>query len=127
MRWITLSSMVALFLVVCFSPFKAAASSQYVQISEPFVNVYEYLDPKSTVIKMVKKGDQLELSYAGTSWYNVKIGVKSGWVERKAGRLIDRPGIFSPIMSVVLIVIVLAGTIFGVSYYIKKQKPVETE
>jgi hypothetical protein len=76
---------------------------------------------------MVKKGDQLELIYAGTSWYNVKIGVKSGWVERKAGRLIDRPGIFSPIMSVVLIVIVLAGTIFGVSYYIKKQKPVETE
>jgi hypothetical protein len=125
MRWITFSSMVVMFMVVCFSPFKAAAVGQYVQINEPFVNVYEYLDPKSTVLKMAKKGDRLELIYAGTSWYNVKIGVKSGWVEKRAGAIIDQPSIFSPIISIVLIVIVLAGTIFGVSYYIKKQKPVE--
>ena len=124
MRWITVSSMVAMFLVVCFSPFKATAS-QYVQITEPFVNVYEYLDPKSTVLKMAKKGDRLELIYAGTSWYNVKIGVKTGWVERKAGDVIEGPSIFSPILSIVLIVIALVGTIFGVTYYIKKQKPVE--
>jgi hypothetical protein len=125
MRWITISSVVAMFLVVCFSPFKASAASQYVQITEPFVNVYEYLDPKSTVLKMVKKGDRLELIYAGTSWFNVKVGAKSGWVERKAGQIMDSPNIFSPIMSIILIVLVLAGAIFGVSLYIKKQKTVE--
>lgn len=121
MRCITLSGMVAMLLVVCFSPFKAGAS-QYVQISEPFVNVYEYLDPKSSVVKMVKKGDRLELIYAGTSWYNVKVGSKGGWVERKAGSIIDQPDMVGPIVSIVLIILAVAGVAYGVFYYIQKQK-----
>jgi hypothetical protein len=125
MRCITVSSMVAMFLVVCFTPFKAPAASQYVQISDPFVNVYQYLDPKSTVLKMAKKGDRLELIYPGTSWYNVKVGNESGWVERKAGSIIDQPSILSPILSILLIIVVLAGTIYGVAYSIKKQKTVD--
>ena len=125
MRWITVSSIVALFMIVCFSPSRSQAAGEFVQITEPFVNIYQFLDPKSKVIKMAKKGDRLELVYAGTSWYNVKIGNETGWVERKAGDVIDRPSLFSPILSIALIVIALIGTIFGVTYYIKKQKPVE--
>jgi hypothetical protein len=125
MRWITVSSMVAMFLVMCFSPSPSQAAGEYVQITEPFVNIYQFLDPKSKVVKMAKKGDRLELIYAGTSWYNVKIGNETGWVERKAGTLQEKPDIVSPIMSIVLIVIALAGTIYGVTYYVKKQKTVE--
>ncbi|MBN2037336.1 MAG: hypothetical protein JW768_11385 [Chitinispirillaceae bacterium] len=122
MRVITLSSMMAMVMVLCFSPQNASAAGQYVQITESFVNVYEYLDPKSKVIKMAAKGDRLELIYAGPSWYSVKVGSQNGWVERTAGKVIDRPSIFSPIISIILILIVLAGTIYGVSYYIKKQR-----
>jgi len=84
--------------------------------------VYEFLDPKSTVLSMVKKNDRLELIYAGTTWYQVKIGAKQGWVERKAGHVVDGPSLLSPIISIIMIVLVLAGTIYGVSYYLKKQK-----
>ncbi|MBN1128262.1 MAG: hypothetical protein JXA71_04715 [Chitinispirillaceae bacterium] len=125
MRWITVSSMAAMFMVFCFSPFNAPEASQYVQISEPFVNIYEYLDPKSTVIKMAKKGDRIELIYAGPSWYNVKIGTKTGWVERKAGFVTDKPSILMPVLSILLIIAVLGGTIYGVIYYIQKQKSAE--
>ena len=121
MRLVTVSGIAMMLMAVCFSPFKATAS-QYVQISEPFVNVYQFLDPKSTVIKMVKKGDRLELIFAGTSWYNVKVGSESGWVERKAGYVVERADVTTPVVSIILIVLVLAGTIYGASYYIKKNK-----
>jgi hypothetical protein len=125
MRWITMSGIMAMFMIVCFSPSRSQAAGEYVQITEPFVNIYQFLDPKSKVIKMAKKGDRLELIYAGTLWYNVKIGNETGWVERKAGNVIDQPSLVTPIVSILLIVIALGGTIFGVTYYIKKQKPVE--
>ena len=57
MRFITLSFALAMFLLISFSPTKAVAAQQYVEITEPFVNVYEFLDPKSTVLSMVKKND----------------------------------------------------------------------
>jgi uncharacterized protein YraI len=123
MRFLTAISLFAVVLVVFFSPCKAAAN-QYVQISDPFVNVYAELDPKSPVIKMAKKGDRLELNYAGASWYNVKIRDKDGWVERRAGRLVEGTDIFSYALSIVLILIALIGTIYGVSMRIKKQKTV---
>jgi hypothetical protein len=122
MRFITASFATAMFLLVCFSPVKTFAAQQYVEISEPFVNVYEFLDPKSTVLSMVKKNDRLELIYAGTTWYQVKIGTKQGWVERKAGHVVDGPSFLSPAISIVLVLIVLAGTMYGVSFYMKKQK-----
>jgi hypothetical protein len=121
MRFITASSLAAVVLLVCFSPFKAAAT-QFVQISEPFVNVYELLDPKSTVVKMVKKGDRLELIFAGTSWYQVKVRDQTGWVERKAGVIVEGADAFSYALSIALILIALIGTIYGVVVYIKKQK-----
>jgi hypothetical protein len=122
MRFFTLSFALAMFLLVSFCPTKTLAAQQYVEISEPFVNVYEFLDPKSTVLLMVKKNDRLELIYAGTTWYQVKIGSKQGWVERKAGHVVDSPSFMSPAISIILVILVLAGTMYGVSFYLKKQK-----
>lgn len=122
MRFITASFALAMFLLAGFSPVKTFAAQQYVEISEPFVNVYEFLDPKSSVLSMVKKNDRLELIYAGTTWYQVKVGTKQGWVERKAGHVVDSQTFFSPALSIFLVLIVLAGTMYGVSFYMKKQK-----
>jgi hypothetical protein len=122
MRLITASLATVMLLLVCFSPVKTFAAQQYVEITEPFINVYEFLDPKSSVLSMVKKNDRLELIYAGTTWYQVKVGAKQGWVERKAGRIVDSPTFFSPVLSIFLALIVLAGAMYGVSFYLKKQK-----
>jgi phosphate/sulfate permease len=72
---------------------------------------------------MVKKGDRLELVNAGTSWYQVKVGEKVGWVERKAGFLVDESSSVTNLLFAVLGILVLTGAVFGVSVYIKKQKP----
>jgi hypothetical protein len=122
MKLLTLPFVMAMFLMACFSPVKAVAAQQFVEISEPFVNVYEFLDPKSTVLSMVKKGDRLELIYAGATWYQVKIGPKQGWVERKAGHVVDGSAFLSPVMVIALVVLVAAGSIYGVSTYLNKQK-----
>jgi hypothetical protein len=45
-----------------------------------------------------------------------------GWVERKAGRVVEGTDVFSIVLSIVVICAVLAGTIYTVSRYIKKQK-----
>ena len=62
--------------------------------------------------------------YAGTTWYQVKIGQKQGWVERKAGHVVDGPAFFSPAISILLVLIVLAGAMYGISLYLKKQNKV---
>lgn len=121
MRFITLAGIAAVFSIAFFSPSKAAAM-QYVQISDPFVNVYEKLDPKSSVLKMVKKGDRLELIYPGPIWYQVKVGDNIGWVERKAGVVVEGSNILSIVLSIAVVLVLLLGTIFGVMAYIKKQK-----
>jgi len=121
MRLITLAGIAVIFSVVFLSPFKAAAT-QYVKISDPFVNVYEKLDPKSNVLKMVKKGDRLELIYPGPIWYQVKVEDNIGWVERKAGSVVEGTNILSTVFPIALIFVLLSGTIYGVAAYIKKQK-----
>ena len=75
----------ALFVMACYAPSHAEAS-KYVEIKSPFANIYEYLDPKSTIIQQAKKGDHYELVYEGTSWYQVKTREKVGWLEKKGWR-----------------------------------------
>ena len=38
-----------------------AKENNYVEIKKPFANIYEYLDPKSNILKQAKKGDFFEL------------------------------------------------------------------
>jgi len=107
-----------------FSTPGQAGTSKYVEIKSAFANIYEYLDPKSTVIQQAKKGDHYELVYEGTSWYQVKTREKVGWLEKRAGDVVDRADFLSP-FGIALFFILLAGTLGGVTYYIYKQKAAE--
>ena len=102
----------------------AFAKGQFVEVSKPFANVYEFLDPKSTILTQAKKGDHYELVYAGTSWYQIKVKEKVGWLERRAGEIVNSPsGI--PVGPLVAFVIVLVGTLGGVFLFIQRQKAAE--
>ena len=116
MRLISCVGIVSLFMIFCSSPSKAA-ESKFVAIKSSFANVYEYLDPKSTVIKQAKKGDHYELVYEGTSWFQIKTRDKVGWLEKRAGTIVDSPNYISP-LSIVMVILLLAGTIGGATYYI---------
>ena len=120
MRVVTLG-ILSIFTVLCFSSIISADEKQYVEVKAPFANVYKELDPKSEIIKQAKKGDHLELVFEGTSWYHVKVKESFGWVEKKAGEVVDNPGAVS-VVSVLLLLLLIGGTAGGVYYYISKSK-----
>jgi hypothetical protein len=121
MRSLTAAGIIAAVLLACFLPVKATAA-QYVQITEPFINVYERLDPKSNVLTMAKKGDRLDLIYAGPLWYQVRVQDQIGWVERSAGRVTEGTNVVSILVSIALILAIVGGTLYVVITYINKQK-----
>lgn len=105
-----------------------AASNGFVEVKKPFVNIYEYLDPKSNIIKTANKGDLYELVYAGTSWYQVKVKDKVGWLERRSGDIVDAPKFLFysiPFGTFALFVVLLIVTLAGVSFLIYRQKSAE--
>lgn len=127
MRFITLSGIIALFLVLGVSSF--AQAEQYLLVEEPLAKVYKELDPKSPLIKQVKKGEYLELVYDGETWHKVKVDGEIGWIEKRAGKIVDKQGGL-PVVSIVLLILVAGGTLFGVLIYIQKNqapKPVEVD
>ncbi len=104
------------------------AESRYVEIKKPFASVYEYLDPKSQILVQATKNDHFELVYEGTSWYQVKVKNKVGWVEKSAGIIVSNPGItvFSiPLGTLLFFLLLLVATITGASFLIYKQKTAE--
>ena len=119
MRFITLSCMMALFTVLCVSSQVHAA--KYLLVEEPLAKVYKELDPKSPIIKQVKKGEYLELIYDGTSWNKVKVEGQEGWIERRAGKIVDKKG-GAPVGSIIFLVIVALGTLGAAFYYINKNR-----
>ena len=119
MRFITLSCMTALFTVLCVSSSVQAGS--YLLVEEPLAKVYKELDPKSPIIKQVKKGEYLELLYDGTSWHKVKVDGQEGWIERRSGKVVDKQG-GVPVVSIILLLLVAGGTLGGVFFYISKNR-----
>lgn len=107
----------------------AFAADKYVKVTSSFANVYEFLDPKSAVVQMAKKGSCYKLVYEGTSWYQVTVKGKIGWIDKREGKVVDSPnlilGALTP-LNILVILILLAGTIGGVSFYIKRQQNSET-
>jgi hypothetical protein len=93
---------------------------RYVEVKKPFQNVYTKLDPKSDIIRQVKKGEYLELLSKGESWYKVKVDGKDGFLESKAGRVVNKKG--APVITLLLYIILLLGCAGGVVLYIKKQQ-----
>jgi hypothetical protein len=105
-----------------------AADGRFVKIKKPFANVYEFLDPKSKILRQAKKGDHFELVYEGTSWYQVKIQDQVGWLERRAGSVVENPGLTVlsiPVGTFVLFILLLLGTFAGASMFIYRQKTAE--
>jgi hypothetical protein len=127
MRLFSCTLLTAVILAVCIPPVEAAPA-QYVEVKKPFANIYKFLDPKSTIIKQAKKGDHFELVYEGTSWYQVKFREEVGWLEKRAGSVVNNPGyLFSSVSAIgfIIFLVLLAGTFGGVSFYIYKQKTAE--
>ncbi|MBN1308214.1 MAG: hypothetical protein JXA18_09880 [Chitinispirillaceae bacterium] len=117
------SSSIALFSVLCVS--SVVFANQYLLIEEQLAKVYKDLDPKAPIIKQVKKGEYLDLIYDGTSWHKVLVetpeGVQEGWIERRAGKIVDRAGNV-PVFQIILFLLVVGGTLGGVLYYIQKNR-----
>jgi hypothetical protein len=101
-----------------------AKSSQFVKVENSLANIYEFLDPKSNIVRVAKKGDCFEMVFEGTSWYQIKVQDKVGWLEKKAGTVVDNPN-SSNAATYIVIAILLLGTLGGVYYYIYKQKASE--
>ena len=117
-----------IFIIVAGLTIVNANSPQYVEIKRPFASIYEYLDPTSNIVIQAQMNDHFELVYEGTSWYQVKVNDKVGWVEKSAGKVVDSPGatFFSvPLSTLFFFILLLVATIFGASFLIYKQKTVE--
>jgi hypothetical protein len=115
---ISLLSAVTIFL---FASNSFSQAKQYVAVSKPFVNVYKELDPKSMVVGQARKGDYLEIVAIGDLWYKAKMDKTEGWLEKRAGEVVDKPGNSSTEAIIVILLFVAAA--FGiVSFYIYKSK-----
>ncbi len=116
-------------LILCISVIATYASAtKYVKVRIPFANVYEFLDPQSSILQQASQNKYFELVYEGTSWYQIKVGENVGWLEKSAGTIIDNPGItiFSiPLGTLIFFLLLLATTIIGASLLIYKQKSAE--
>jgi hypothetical protein len=115
------TSILFLAAIVFFSTNSFAQTKQYVAVSKPFVNVYAQLDPTSIVVGQARKGDHLELVATGDSWYKVKMGTNEGWLEKRAGDVVNNPGNSSTIILIVILLFV-AGAFGTVAYHIYKSK-----
>jgi hypothetical protein len=94
---------------------------EYVEVKKAFQNVYAKLDPKSEIIRQVKKGEYLELVRKGVNgvWYEVKVDGRIGYLEAKAGRVVNKKG--APVITLLLYIVLLLGCAGGVALYVKKQ------
>ena len=121
--------LLTLFFTTTLSPVHADTNkTSYVQIKMPFVSVYKKLDPKSKIIKQVTKNTRIELVYEGTSWYQVKVDGKIGWVEKKAGIVVDNPGrtiLSIPAGTFIFFLLLLIATVATSLFIIHKQKTPE--
>lgn len=124
MRFITLSGIIALFVVLGVS--SVAQAEQYLLVEEPLAKVYKELDPKSSLIKQVKKGTYLELVYDGETWHKVKVDGQIGWIEKRAGKIVDKKGGL-PLVSILLFILLAGGTIVAVLMFIQRNRPSPVE
>ncbi len=101
-----------------------ANTGTFVKVDKSLANVYEFLDPKSNIIRVAKEGDRFEMVFEGTSWYQIKVQDKVGWLEKKSGSVVSGQS-GSNAVTWIAIAILFLGTLGGVYYYIYKQKVTE--
>jgi hypothetical protein len=117
MKFITTSSFIVLFTVFFGSTF--AEATKYVLVEESLAKIYKELDPKSPLVKQAKKGDYLELIYDGTSWNKVKVDGQEGWIERRAGKIVESQG-GAPIGLIIFFVLAGGGVLGFIGVQIAK-------
>jgi hypothetical protein len=115
---------VCAFLLLTFAQPLHASSGRFVKVNISLANVYEFLDPKSNIIRVAKEGDRFEMVFEGTSWYQIKVKDKVGWLEKKAGSVVSGTS-SSNAGTWIAVAILFLGTLGGVYYYIYKQKLAE--
>ena len=120
MRLLTISFL-SIFTIILFSSNSFSQTKQYVAVSKSFVNVYKELDPKSMVVGQARKGDHLELIATGDSWYKVKMANSEGWLEKRAGDVVNNPGNSSTLL-IIIVMLIVAGIFAGISFFIYKSK-----
>jgi hypothetical protein len=102
---------------------KPTFAAQYVKVETSLANIYEFLDPKSKILRTAKEGERFEMVFEGTSWYQIKVQDRVGWLEKGAGSVVNTSS-GSNAGTVIVIVLLLGATLGGVFYYINKQKGV---
>jgi hypothetical protein len=126
MKLARLLGLAVIFTGVFFAAFAEDATDmgepQYVEVKKAFPNVYAKLDPKSEIIRQVKKGEYLELLRKGVNgvWYEVKVDGRVGYLEATAGKVVNRKG--APVITLLLYIFLLLACAGGVALYIKKQQ-----
>lgn len=123
MKLVTIFSGTILFMLLLIAASHAAAS-RYVEIKKAYASIYAYLDPKSEILVQAQKKDHFELIYEGTSWYQVRVKDKVGWLEKNAGVIVDNP-VSIPVKTLIFFLLLLIATILGASFLIYKQKTAE--
>ena len=113
---------VCAFLLLTFA--QPLQAGQFVKVKSSLANIYEFLDPKSNIIRVAKEGDRFEMVFEGTSWYQIKVQDKVGWLEKNAGTVVNGSS-SSNAGTWIVILILFFGTLGGVFYYINKQKLTE--
>ncbi len=101
----------------------SAASYGYATISQPFSNVYRQLDPKSSVVKTARQGEQFELAAEpGDAWCKVNVGEgETGWIELAAVTISQKPAFMvlgmpgGPLIAIIVFLILAGG---GIGFYI---------
>ena len=122
MRFILISLLsvltISLFVTDTFSQ-SNSTTKQYVAVSKAFVNVYKDLDPKSMVVGQAKKGDHLPLIAVGNAWYKVKMSNTEGWLDKRAGEVVDSASSSTTVL-IIIVLLIVAVAISGISWYLYK-------
>jgi uncharacterized protein YpmS len=109
---------------IAFSLFAADEDQirlRYVEVKTPFTNIYvTNTDPKSDIIRQTKKGEYLELLSEGKIWYKVRVDGKDGFLEAKAGRVVDKKN--APIITLLLYILILLVVASGVILFLRKSQ-----
>jgi hypothetical protein len=99
----------------------AGGDIQYVEVKKHLSNVYvKHEDPKSDIIKQVRKGEYIELLRKGESWYEVKVDGKVGYLEARNGKVVNRKS--ARVVTLLLFILVLLCCAMAVVLYVMKQR-----
>lgn len=130
MRLVKFPVVLVLFsVVILFSSAVAQEKNEktkYFEVKTPIANVYKALDPKSEIIKQVMVGERLEIIGEGTSWHNVLVDSKSGWIENQTGKIVYSKKSF-PVFKFLFLLLLICGTGAFVYMRITNVKSTEEE